>query len=115
MTVAAEPILIGLLVTITTGSVGWIGLMMHTALGKVGILEDKAQRMEIAVFGDPEDPVPNGVRRDVATIRTQLTEHVEEEREVWIKLTTSFTEQKATFERLFSLLDLNGRAQKRHP
>lgn len=101
----AEPILIGLLVTITTGSVGWIGLMVHTALGKVEKLEDKALRMDIAIFGDPDDPAPNGVRRDVAAVRAQMTQHIEEERVIWIELNTSFKEQKNTLERLFTMLD----------
>lgn len=101
----AEPILMGLLVTITTGCVGWIALILQRALGKLERVEANSRRLETAVFGDPEDPTPNGVRRDVAMIRTQLAEHIEEERVIWIRLSTLFAEQKETFERLFTMLD----------
>ncbi len=65
----SEPILVGGLV---------VGSGMLTVWGARTLLElrDHSRKVSIALFGDPDDPEPNGLKRDVRRLRGDLSDHI---------------------------------------
>lgn len=77
--VPAEPLLIGGSVAVAGGCFVWAAKTLLE-------VRDHSRSLRIAVFGDEDDPEPNGLKREVKAISTKLDKHVvDHEREsVWV-------------------------------
>ena len=74
--VSAEPLLVSVLVASVLGGGALIGAQLRTALKTLERLTKRADRTEIALYGDEMDPRPNGLKRAVGRIDDRLEEHI---------------------------------------
>lgn len=87
-----EPLFIGVLVTIATGSATWIGVMLHKGLGKIDQLVSQAERFDRAIYGDSKEPKPNGLIRAVDEIDVKLEGHIKDQGNFNLGITKAIAE-----------------------
>ncbi len=69
----AEPIVVGGTIAATGGILWW-------AMRTLVAMRDDVKGIAVALYGDPNDPEPNGLKREVRAIRGDLTTHVNDQR-----------------------------------
>ena len=69
-----EPILIGAALTSGGSILVWA---VWTLLG----MRDSLKAIAIAIYGDPSDKEPNGIKRELRCIRDGVREHIDEQRQ----------------------------------